>query len=106
VLLPTNQFRRFIMKRTLFIFTSIFALALCLSMNVLAQRTSGDLEGTVTDANGAVVPGASVTVTGKDVGFSRTGTADDNGVYRLTQIPPGTYKVAVGETKGFKGQTL
>jgi len=85
---------------------SIFALVAMLGMTVLAQRTSGDIEGTVSDANGEVVPGASVTITGKDVGFNRTVTTDDNGVYKLTQVPPGTYTVMVAETKGFKGQSL
>ncbi len=93
------------MKRNLFFLASIFALVVTLSFSAFAQRTSGDIEGTVTDANGAVVPGASVTVVGKDVGFKRTVTADDDGNYRLTQIPVGTYTVSVEATKGFKAQS-
>ncbi len=93
------------MKRSFIYLASIFVVALSLSLSVIAQRTTGDLEGTITDTNGAILPGASVTVTGKDVGFNRTVTADDNGVYRLAQIPPGTYKVTVAETKGFKSMS-
>jgi len=94
------------MKRSFFFLASILALVAALSFSAFAQRTSGDIEGTVTDANGAVVPGASVTVAGKDVGFKRTVSADNDGVYRINQIPPGTYTVTVEETKGFKAQSL
>jgi len=84
---------------------AMMSVVLILSAAAFAQRTTGDLEGTVTDVSGAVVPGASVTVVGKDVGFNRTITADDEGVYRLTQIPPGTYAVTVAAVKGFAAQT-
>jgi hypothetical protein len=93
------------MRKSIILLSSIFVVVLALSMNVLAQRTSGDIEGTVTDANGAVLPGASVTVSGKDVGFNRTVTTNDNGVYRLVQVPVGTYTITVAETKGFKAQS-
>ena len=52
---------------------------LCFSAAVFGQRTTGDIEGTVTDANGAVVPGVSVTVTGVTVGFNRTVQSDSQG---------------------------
>jgi len=93
------------MRRRIIILASLFIVALGLSVNVLAQRTTGDIEGTVADANGNVIPGANVTVTGKDVGFNRTVTADDNGMFRVLQVPPGSYDVAVAEIKGFKTQT-
>lgn len=93
------------MKRTFVFLASVFVLALTMSVSVFAQRTTGDIEGSVTDPAGAVVPGASVTIVGKDVGFKRTVSADDDGVYRVNQIPPGLYTVTVEETKGFKTQT-
>jgi len=93
------------MRKSFTFLTSIFAVLLCLSLTAFAQRTTGDIQGTVTDPNGAVVPGASVTLTGKDVGFNRTVTADDNGVYRVNQIPPGTYTVTVAAISGFAAQT-
>src|SRR3982750_294378 len=94
-----------IMRKSFTFLTSIFAVLLCLSLSAFAQRTTGDIQGTVTDPNGAVVPGASVTVTGKDVGFNRTVTADDNGVFRVNQVPPGTYTVSIAAISGFAAQT-
>lgn len=69
------------------------ALTIVLSFSAIAfgQETTGGIEGTVADATGAVVPGATVTVTGPS--FKRTVTANDNGFYRIVQIPVGTYKV-------------
>ena len=78
------------MKKRIFFLASMFVVACALSFNVVAQRTTGDITGTVADPNGAVVPGATVTIVGKDVGFNRTVTTDDQGVYRVLQIPPGT----------------
>jgi hypothetical protein len=61
---------------------------------VFAQgETTGTIEGTITDATGAVVAGASVKVEGN--AFNRSATTDDKGYYRLTQVPPGIYKVTV-----------
>ena len=93
------------MKKSIAISVSMLAIVLMLGLNVLAQRTTGDIEGTITDANGAVVPGASVTVVGKDVGFKRTVTTDSDGIYRVNQVPPGNYAVEVAATQGFAAQT-
>jgi hypothetical protein len=93
------------MRKSFTFLASIFVVVLCMSFSAFAQRTTGDIQGKVTDANGAIVPGASVTVTGKDVGFNRTVTADDQGVYRVNQIPPGNYTVSVAAVSGFVAQT-
>src|SRR5215203_6096556 len=82
------------MKKSLTFLSSIL-LVLLLGISAFAQQTTGELEGTVKDANGAVVPNASVTVTGTNVGFNRTVQANDEGVFRLQQVPPGIYKVTV-----------
>ncbi len=92
------------------IFT-MFALVLCLSVSAFAQEITGDIEGTVKDPNGAVVPGVVITVRSVDstggarpdstAGFSRTITADSGGFYRVQQIPPGFYTVSTGVTSGF-----
>jgi Carboxypeptidase regulatory-like domain len=68
----------------------------------LAQTAAtGALNGTVTDSSGAVVPGASVTVTSSATGESRTIATENNGSYLVPLLPPGTYSVeATG--KGFK----
>src|SRR5829696_7832247 len=76
--------------------------ALCLAAaNVFAQDvlTKGMIGGTVTDAAGAAVPGAKVVVTGQT--GERTGTTNENGIFRIENLEPGTYSVRVEQT-GFK----
>jgi len=62
-------------------------------------QTKGSIGGTVTDATGAAVPGAKVTVTGQT--GERTETASESGVFRIDNLIPGTYNVRVEQT-GFK----
>ncbi len=80
-------------------------LALCLALlatSVGAQTaTTGTIEGTVTDPNGAVVPGASIKVTSPNLMRVQTATSDSQGRYRIANLPPGKYTVAVEATGGF-----
>src|ERR1700730_7608141 len=82
------------------------AFVLCFATAVFAQRTTGDLEGKVTDPNGAVVPNVSVTVTGVTVGFNRTVQSDNQGEFRIREIPIGTYKLATVAVSGFAASTV
>jgi carboxypeptidase family protein len=66
-----------------------------------AQMTRGAISGTVRDATGALVPGASVTVTNVATNQSRSVTTDGNGFYRVPALEPGSYKV-VTELTGFQ----
>jgi len=78
------------------------AFCLCLAAaSVFGQdvQTKGTIGGTVTDQAGAAIPGAKVTVTGQQV--ERSGTANENGIFRIENLDPGTYTVRVGQT-GFK----
>jgi Carboxypeptidase regulatory-like domain/TonB dependent receptor/TonB-dependent Receptor Plug Domain len=79
---------------------------LCFATVAFGQRTTGDIEGKVTDTNGAVVPGVSITVTGITVGFSRTIQSDSQGEFRVQQIPPGVYIITTGATSGFAAATV
>ena len=56
------------------------------------------ISGHVTDQNGAVIPGATVTATLVATKVERTVVADDNGQYRLIQLPPGVYSVKAAFT--------
>jgi hypothetical protein len=67
----------------------------------LAQSTFGTLEGTVTDASGAVVPNATVTITNTDENTSRTVTTDASGDYTAVDLKAGHYSVEVS-VAGFK----
>ena len=62
------------------------------------QITSGTIQGTVLDANGAAVPGASVEVRNVDTNFVRTATTDDDGRFVALQLPSGRYNVTVSKT--------
>src|SRR3954470_22633741 len=72
---------------------SLFVLAFTAAL--LAQSSTSTLQGTVTDPKGATIPKASVELSDPAKAFTRTTQTDDNGVYRFTQTPPGTYTVTV-----------
>ena len=57
---------------------------------VSAQAVSGTILGTVKDASGAVVPGATVTLVNAGTGFSRTVVTDASGEYTAPSLPTGT----------------
>jgi hypothetical protein len=71
-----------------------------LSSSALAQY-GASLEGTVTDKSGAVIVGATVTITDQSTGVSHSAVTGDSGFYRVTGLPPGRYKVEV-EASTFK----
>ena len=79
----------------------VLALSFALfAVNASAQvATTGNVTGTVTDQNGAAVPGASVTLSGP-LG-EKTTTTDGNGMFRFDALIPGTYNVKASNT-GFK----
>ena len=52
------------------------------------QITTGTIQGTVLDANGAAVPGADVELKNIDTNFSRNLTTDDEGRFIALQLPP------------------
>ncbi len=67
---------------------------------VVAQTGTTSLRGTVSDSKGAVLPGATVTVTDPQTGFSRTTKTDGQGGYQLLQLPPATY-IVTAQANGF-----
>ena len=66
-----------------------------------AQERFGSVTGTVTDSTEAAVPGATVTATNKETGAERVVVTDSNGVYRIPDLTPGRYSVAI-ELQGFQ----
>jgi hypothetical protein len=82
----------------------IVLLGICLAAASLsAQVESGQVEGTVTDESGAVVPGAMVTIRNIASNVTRTTQSSQTGSYVVVGLEPGTYQVAVsaGEFKPF-----
>ncbi len=80
-----------------------FAVLACLlaPRMALAQLGNSTLSGQVTDAQGAGVPGATVTVTNTGTSAVRTMPTSENGNYRFVALPPGTYDLKV-EMDGFR----
>jgi hypothetical protein len=66
-----------------------------------AQMTRGAVSGTVRDAQGAVTPGATVTVTNVATNSVRIAVSDGQGFYRVPALDPGTYNVNA-ELTGFQ----
>lgn len=79
----------------------LFMLFSFLSLHSFAQTTSTTILGTVTDAAGAVVANAKVTVTNNGTGVSRTITTASTGDYSFPLLDVGTYTVTV-DAQGFK----
>jgi outer membrane receptor protein involved in Fe transport len=85
--------------------TVVLLLLLLVPVGAAPQTTTSTIEGTVTDASGAVVPGAEVRVSGTTLASERTATAGPNGFYRITALPAGTYTVATS-AQGFATRTV
>jgi hypothetical protein len=78
----------------------LVTLAFAASALAQTQITSGTIQGTVTDANGAAVPGASVELKNTETNFGRDLTTDEDGRFAALQLPPGRYTVTVSK-QGF-----
>jgi Carboxypeptidase regulatory-like domain/TonB dependent receptor/TonB-dependent Receptor Plug Domain len=89
------------MRRVFSPFVLLIPLALASAPSALAQKISGDITGTVTDENGAVVPGATITATCSNTGLVRSTLSTESGSYRVADLPVCTYKVSIA-MQGFK----
>ncbi len=101
------------MKKNFKFMILLLSLVLSLSAAALGQETRGNLEGTVRDASGAVVPNITITVTstqgvasgttttGITTGFRRSITTNEEGFFRILQVPPGSYDVVTTVSSGF-----
>jgi len=76
---------------------------LCVSSS--AQAVYGSISGTVTDSNGAVVPGATVTITSVARKTSDTVTTNESGLYVKERLLPGIYEVKI-ENPSFKARLI
>jgi carboxypeptidase family protein len=92
--------RSTMIKKTLQVLGVMFGVLL-LCLPAFSQGSSGRIVGTVTDANGGAITGATVTILDVQRGTSRPLTTDETGAYNAPNLTPGAYKVR-GEFKGFK----
>jgi len=101
------------MRKNIKYITLMLSLVFCLVTVSFGQETTGNIEGTVKDQTGAVVPTVTVTIsssqgvasgtttTGVTAGFRRTIITNDAGFFRVLQVPPGAYDVVTTATSGF-----
>ncbi len=75
--------------------------ALLVASPAVAQQGTTELRGRTIDAQGAVLPGVTLTVTNQDTGMYRTTVSGTDGTFIASGLVPGTYKV-VAELQGFK----
>ena len=94
-----EKFRDF---RLIWISVGVLALLVCFcGANAQAQSGAGSISGTVQDPTGAVVPGATITVTNTATKVSQTTQSSSAGVYTFPILPVGQYSVEVSQG-GFK----
>ena len=83
---------------------SMFACVL-LSAAMAHAQFRASVRGTVTDNQGAVVPGATVTLVNTDTTQRMVSTSDSNGIYNFNALPPAPYRITT-EHDGFKKKVL
>src|SRR5215210_810908 len=71
---------------------------------VMAQVTTGNLQGVVLDPNKQAVAGATVTVTNTETGVAKQTTTNDEGFYRVTNLQPGEKYMIEITSAGFTGK--
>jgi len=71
----------------------IVAAVLLLGATASAQRTTGDITGTVTDSTGGVLPGVAVSAVCSETRFTRSAITDATGGFRLSELPICLYNV-------------
>lgn len=87
---------------------SMFVLVFAAATIAFGQETTGSIEVTVRDPQGAAVPNASITVESMagTAGFRRSVTTNSEGFQRLLQVPPGLYRISAEGTAGFAAKRV
>jgi hypothetical protein len=92
------------MKRSVLGFGALTLLVIAAISIPAAAQFNAAVQGTVMDTSGAIVPGATVTVTNQATGVAKTVQTTGSGFYRVGELAPGTYQVQV-EASGFQTNT-
>jgi hypothetical protein len=75
--------------------TLLLVSLLCLPTLTFSQSATSSLHGTITDAKGLVIAGASLTLSNAETGYSRTTTTDGQGTYQFLEVPPAKYVLSI-----------
>jgi hypothetical protein len=101
--------RRTSIHRSLLVFVrgALLLSSLCLAVHVraFAQADSGRVVGTVTDSTGAIIPGATLTITNLATSATRVDKGSPIGEFNIPALAPGNYSAKI-EAAGFQSQTL
>jgi hypothetical protein len=93
------------MKKLQSVMVAVFCLTLvlliCGANATFAQEVTASVTGTVTDQSGAAVAGAAVTAKSVERGITYTGASNESGIYRISQLPVGSYDLRIEKT-GFQ----
>lgn len=87
------------------IITAVFLLLVPVFVLAQSQATTGTVQGSVSDPNGAVVSGATVTVRNMETGFERAVTSNSDGFFTAPLLPLGKYRVTTNAS-GFSTSVL
>ncbi|MGC1782415.1 MAG: TonB-dependent receptor [Acidobacteriaceae bacterium] len=89
------------LRKLVFAFFCAVLIATLTPGRMLAQIDTGGITGTVHDPTGAVIPGATITLTNDATGVATSTVSTSTGTYSLNGIRPGTYTIQ-GEAPGFE----
>ena len=94
------------MTRTMprFLWLALAAAALLLASTPARAQSTATLQGTITDAQAAVMPGVTITIKNTATGIERTSVSDSAGQYVAAALAPGHYAI-LAHLEGFKDQT-
>ena len=79
--------------RQVLLLVALLATVCLIQLPASAQQDQGRIAGTVTDANGAVVPGAAIVLKNERTGEERTATSSDSGAYIVSGLRPSLYTI-------------
>ncbi len=93
-------------RSTSSVFRSV-SLLVCITFSAVLAHAQyrASLRGTVSDSQGAVIPGATVTLVDTDTNKTIVSTSDGNGIYNFNALPPAPYRITV-EHEGFTKKVL
>src|SRR5216683_2245347 len=97
----SSSWRQLMLNLRRSFFLGFVAILLAFASSAWAQKTSGTIAGTVTDDSGALVAGASVTVTSVQTEATRTSQTNSAGLFSFPELNPGVYNITVTK-QGFK----
>jgi Carboxypeptidase regulatory-like domain len=84
---------------------ALLAVSVLLLPTLAHAQFRASLRGTVTDPSGAVVAGATVTLTNTDTNYTMTSVSDANGIYQFNALPPAHYRLTATKS-GFQTKVL